>query len=173
MVSWSVGDIRFGGTSLNHAAQSLLRPLTATDTTKSLGPLRFADVTPTLNDFSFTGGVLSFNVGLSASLAGLSFGGSGTGDSSGTNSGGVTSQFKTLSGSFGLSVTVDPSSFRVTSVSGTGKFTLTAQEFDFSVANAVTGTFNGINVNYDPKLDSSQTIVSIDSGHVTSPPLPT
>jgi hypothetical protein len=138
---------------------------------KKLGPLSFQNLQPQLNHFDFTGGTLSFDLGLTADGASLDF---GSGDGSGNNPGGVHASFSqaqgstdpALSGSFGLSVNVSPS-FSVSA----NKFNFTAQQFDFSVDNAVTGTFTGVQIGYDPTAGSSQTLVSLNSGSVTIPKL--
>ena len=72
-----------------------------TGTPRTLGPLSLYGLAPIFNHFSFSGGELEANVGLSATAATINFG------SGGSNPGGTTAILDNVTGSFQLAVGLD------------------------------------------------------------------
>ena len=129
--------------------------------THTIGPLTVTGLAPIFKHFSFSGGVLSADIGLSAMSASLNFGSGGQA--------GVTTSLTGFSGEFQLSVGVDLQAKKITSFGSIRPVQHSATQFTLNVPNAVNVVASGIPIQYDPNGPSNQKLVQIDSATVTVP----
>jgi len=165
---FQITQFSFLGETLASSAAPALSPAAAGDpgiltpdggaSTHSIGPLTVTGLAPIFKHFSFSGGKLSADIGLSAQSASLNFG-------SGSQAG-VTTSITGFSGEFQLSVGVDPSAFKITSFGSSGQFSIQATQFVLDVPNAVNVTASGVTFQYDPNGPSNQEIAVINSATV-------
>ncbi|MDB5294675.1 MAG: hypothetical protein JWO31_658, partial [Phycisphaerales bacterium] len=145
---------------------------TPTGTPRKIGPLSLYNLAPVFNGFSFKNGQLEVNLGLKADSAVLTFGGSAAGTGGGGSqpaTGGTTAILSAVSGTFRLAVGLDLSSFRVTNFGPTGGFTFQAGRFVLNVPNVVNVDASNITVQYNPRADNTQKLISIETATVTVP----